>query len=778
MPNEVNRRAFLTQSGSLLLGASLGSALPAESDPSQQQSGAGRIRPVAPETPIPGSEQVARSGYHDLLEPVTYVCGRGEIENYFRSMPKPQNYGQNLETNCHLRAMAPYTAIQELESYISVPETRSARRDLRETVMRARYVLGQIYAFLGNTTKAIQHFQADHELAVSLGVKDQAAALEKILGIIRFRRGQVQNWVAHHSAQSSLFPLGPEARFTKITDAEEAIAGFLRCLNHDPGDLEAKWFLNLAYMALGKHPQNVPKRHLMPLTAFESRDNIGQFADVAPALGVDVFAMAGSVIMDDFDNDGFLDLMVSTGDHCEPLRYFHNKGDGTFEDRTAAAGLGKLFGGFSLFQADYNNDGWLDVYVVRGAWETPVRHSLLRNNGDGTFTDVTTEAGINMSPAIASQTAAWGDYDNDGNIDLFVGAEHGPGRLFHNDGNGRFTEVSHFAGVDRTAFTKGAVWGDYDNDRYPELYVSNEGEENFLYHYNEDGTFREIARQMHVESPVWSFPVWFFDYDNDGWIDLYVSSHYESVAHVIRSYLNLPTHAETHKLYRNRSGKNFEDVTAEVGLEQVTMPMGANFGDVDNDGYLDFYLGTGAPSYGALIPNMLYRNVEGKRFVDVTAPSRTGSLQKGHGVAIGNLFHDGQPAIYIQLGGMVPGDRYYSALYRSAGNGNSWIDIKLVGVKTNRAAIGARIKLTVRDDARGPRNIFRHVTSGGSFGASPLQQHIGVGKAKRILTLEIWWPTSDTRQVFHNVSVNQYIELREFAGTYSQLQIRSAIRSE
>ena len=269
-----------------------------------------------------------------------------------------------------------------------------------------------------------------------------------------------------------------------------------------------------------------------------------------------------------------------------------------------------------------------------------MRHSLLRNNGDGTFSDVTVEAGINIVPAVASQTAAWGDYDNDGWLDLFVGAEHAPSHLFHNNGDGTFTDVSKQARVDRTAFTKGAVWGDYDNDGYVELYVSNEGESNFLYHYNGDGTFTEIARDLHVETPIWSFPVWFWDYDNDGWLDLYVSSHYESVSEVVKSYLRLPTPAETHALYRNRNGKGFQNVTQEVGLDQVTMPMGANFGDVDNDGFLDFYLGTGAPSYGAFIPNMLFRNVAGKRFVDITASSGTGLLQKGHGVAIGNLFHD------------------------------------------------------------------------------------------------------------------------------------------
>ena len=769
----VNRRSFLRLSAGSALAASLRTALPQVSDALQAPGTRPKIKVGDPGgTPLATPEQIKRSSVYDLLERVTYVCGRGEVENYFRSRPKPQGYEQDLDTTCQLRARTPYEAIRELEAYLSADAEHPAGQEAQETATRVQYILGQIYAFLGNMEKSIRHFQAGHELVLSQGAKDQAMALEKILGIIKFRRGQVENWLAHHNIHSSIFPLRPEALFTKTSDSEQAVRHFLQCLEHDPSDLEGKWFLNLTCMALGKYPESVPKKHRMALSGFESKEDLGRFVDVAPALGVDVFSMAGSVIMDDFDNDGFLDLMVSTGDHCQALHHFHNQGDGTFEDRTAQAGLTKLLGGFSIFQADYNNDGWMDLYVMRGAWQTPVRHSLLRNNGDGTFTDVIVESGINVVPAVASQAAAWGDYDNDGHIDLFVGAERGVGHLFHNNGDGTFTDLSHRAGVDRTAFTKGAVWGDYDNDGYLELYVSNEGEENFLYHNNGDGTFREIARQMHVETPIWSFPVWFWDYDNDGWLDLYVSSHYESVSHVIRSYLNLPTPAETHKLYRNRNGKSFEDVSVQVGLNQVTMPMGANFGDVDNDGYLDFYLGTGAPSYGALVPNMLFRNVEGKQFVDVSASSGTGCLQKGHGVAIGNLFHDGQPAIYIQLGGMVPGDRYYSALYKSPGNGNNWIDIKLIGVKTNRAAIGARIKLTVEDGAHQRRNIFRDVNSGGSFGASPLQQHIGIGQAKRIVALEIWWPTSNTRQAFRDVTVNQYIEVKEFADNYTQQQTR------
>ncbi len=773
MPTRVNRRSFLRQGALSLLATPLSSSHPPESDVLQQPRGGGAIS-TGDSVVYPIEARTNRPGTYDVYERVTYVCGRGEVENYFRNMPKPAGYEQDLQTNCQLRAQTPYAGIKEIENYLSTHPPNPPERDSRQLVMQAHYVLGQLYAFSGSVEKGLPNFVTAYELAVSLGFKDQAFALEEILGILRFRRGQVDNWVKHHNIHSSIFPLRPEAQFQDASAAERALEDFVHHLEHRPDDMEAKWFLNLTSMALGKYPEHVPSKHLLPLKAFESKDDIGRFVDVAPALGLNVYSMAGGVIMDDFDNDGYLDLVVSTGDHCEALHYFHNQGDGTFENRSAPAGLSKLLGGFSIFQADYNNDGWLDIYMARGAWETPVRHSLLRNNGDGTFSDVTVETGINIVPAVASQTAAWGDYDNDGWLDLFVAAEHAPSHLFHNNGDGTFTDVSKQARVDRTAFTKGAVWGDYDNDGYVELYVSNEGENNFLYHYNGDGTFREVARDLHVETPIWSFPVWFWDYDNDGWLDLYVSSHYESVSEVIKSYLRLPTSAETHALYRNRNGKAFQDVTQEVGLDQVTMPMGANFGDVDNDGFLDFYLGTGAPSYGAFIPNMLFRNVAGKHFVDITASSGTGLLQKGHGIAIGDLFHDGQPAIFSQMGGMVPGDRYYCSLFKNPGSSNNWIDIKLVGTKTNRSAIGARIKLIVEDRDHQQRTIFRHVNSGGSFGASPLGQHIGVGEAARIETLEIWWPTSKTRQTFRDLSLNQYIEVKEFADRYKQQQTRSS----
>jgi tetratricopeptide (TPR) repeat protein len=686
---------------------------------------------------------------------------------FFDQLQKPLDWQQDLQAICRAKLQAPEFGVRQLEH--SLGDSDSRGRELRPAEKGAKHqMLGQLWSYQGNMKEAIKHLQAAYELAISQGVKDVQLNMEEALGIAELRRGVNENWVKHHRTRSSIFPLSPDEYHKDGSGAERAIEHFQRFLEQEPDDLEAKWLLNLAYMMLGTYPQDVPKEHLVPLKAFESKEDIGRFVDVAPSWGLNVFRMAGGVIMDDFDNDGLLDLVLSSMAACPPLDHFHNNGDGTFTNQPFETGLSK-----NIIQTDYNNDGWVDVYAMRGGWEQAMRNSLLRNNGDGTFTDVTREAGL-ADPATATQTAVWADFDNDGNLDLFVGNEFAPSQLFHNNGDGTFKDVAPAAGVDRVAFTKGAVAGDYDGDGYPDIYVSNWAGENFLFHNDRDGTFTDVARQLGVQEPIISFPVWFFDYNNDGSLDLFVSSFVPSITEVIRSYLGLPVQAETLKLYRNTGGGSFQDATNEAGLERVFMPMGANFGDVDNDGFLDFYLGTGSPSYASLVPHALFRNREGKTFVDITATSGTGQLMKGHGIAFGDIDNDGDEDIFAELGGATPGDMYYSALFRNPGqSGNKWITIKLKGVKTNRAAIGARIKVAVEGEDHKRRFIYRYVTSGGSFGASPLQQHIGLGRAARIETLEIWWPTSDTRQIFRDIKLNQFIEITEFAESYIKLERRS-----
>jgi hypothetical protein len=197
--------------------------------------------------------------------------------------------------------------------------------------------------------------------------------------------------------------------------------------------------------------------------------------------------------------------------------------------------------------------------------------------------------------------------------------------------------------------------------------------------------------------------------------------------------------------------------------------MGANFGDVDNDGFLDIYLGTGGPEYGFLLPKVLLRNDRGKSFVDISASAGIGDLHKGHGTAFADLRNGGQEDILTSMGGATPGDAHAFRVFENPGNDSDWINIQLVGVKTNRAAIGAGIKITVDNKGLGTRSIFRTVGSGGSFGASPLAQHIGLGKSARMLNVEISWPASNTLQKFSNIRPNQFIQISEFAKEYKTL---------
>jgi hypothetical protein len=390
-----------------------------------------------------------------------------------------------------------------------------------------------------------------------------------------------------------------------------------------------------------------------------------------------------------------------------------------------------------------------------------MRNSLLRNNGDLTFTDVTERAGL-LSGGHATHSASWADYDNDGLVDLYVGHEFSPSQLFRNRGDGTFEDVTAKAGVGKTAFTKGVTWGDYDNDGWRDLYVSNMFGENFLYHNEGNGTFSEVAAKLGVQKPLTSFTTWFFDYDNDGWLDLFVVSFPPSVAEFVKHYLKQPPLAETLTLYRNNGDGTFTDVSAKVGLDRVVPAMGANFGDLDNDGYLDMYLGTGTPSLAALMPNIMLKNDLGRRFLDVTEVTGTGHLQKGHGVAFADLDDDGNEEVILNVGGAVPGDRYDEAVFLNpGGNGNNWVSLRLVGVKSNRAAIGARIRLTLAGGSEGSALRYREVTSGGSFGASSLAQHIGLGKATRIATCEIYWPASRTTQTFADLPLNRFLEIRE-----------------
>ena len=697
------------------------------------------------------------------------VGGLNDADAVFNALPKPAGWQQDLHAICEARKQSLSVATEQLGKRLSAADAELHPYD----VLGEHHSLAQLEAYQGHMDKAIEQWQAAYQIATD-AVPTAIPKFLEALGIAYLHKSEMENDAYRNPGDRCIFPPRASSKYQDPADSHKAIQYFEKYLEQKPDDLEVKWLLNMAYLTLGSYPTAVPQKYLVPAATFESKEKVARFVDVAPLLGMNTFSMAGGIIVDDFENNGLLDVVTSSVGVCEPMHYFRNNGDGTFTDESVKSGLADQLGGLNLIQADYNNDGCLDILVLRGGWEFPQRMSLLQGHCDGTFTDVTRESGL-AATSNATQAGAWADFDNDGFVDLFVGSESGPAQLFRNKGDGTFEDIAHSAGVDRTAFTKAVVAGDYDNDGYVDFYLSNYNGNNFLYHNNHDRTFTEVGGPAGVQDPWASFPAWFFDYDNDGWPDLFVSSYAGSSDEVVRSYLGLPTNAENLKLYKNLRNGTFKDVSKEVGLDRIFMPMGSNFGDIDNDGFLDIYLGSGASPYTAVVPSVLLRNREGKSFVDVTESAGTGELHKGHGVAFADVDRDGDEDILTVVGGATPGDSHAFRFFENpgSGNGNDWINVRLVGVKTNRAAIGARITVTVESEGQGTRSIYRTVSSGGSFGASPLEQHIGLGKSARITNLEIWWPTSNTRQTFLNVEKNQFIEIKELAKDYTRLDRKS-----
>ncbi|MBL9174904.1 MAG: CRTAC1 family protein [Verrucomicrobiales bacterium] len=665
---------------------------------------------------------------------------------------------------------------------------------------------GFLQGKLTNTTRVDERFRLQFALAVqqiNSGRPDSAlntfSSMERLLSesgaqlddrtrselrlrkaVAFFRLGEQENCLATHNADSCVFPLKPKAYHLLPRGSRGAIALFGAHLAEYPGDLSTRWLLNLAHMTLGEYPDKVNPAFLIPPETFASEYDMPRFPDVSDGLGIDCNDLAGGVIVDDFDNDGLYDLVISAWDLNGQIRFFRNNGDGTFTQRTSEAGLVGEVGSLNIQQTDYNNDGFLDLWAMRGAWLGKAGRqpsSLLKNNGDGTFTDVTEEAGLlRFHPTQASR---WFDYDGDGWLDLFIGNESldpkDPDRceLFHNNGDGTFTECAQACGINVAAFIKGVACADYDHDGRPDLYLSSRSGPNILLHNDglvpQPAPLRPIwhfsdvtARSGPITQPLMSFGTWFFDYDNDGWEDLFVVGYYlpNGVGDVASDYLGQPSEGAKSKLYHNNRDGTFSDVTREAHLDRVIHTMGHNYGDLDNDGWLDFYCGTGDPDFRTLIPNRMFRNVEGRFFQDVTTATGTGHIQKGHGVAFADFDDDGDQDVYCALGGAFAGDLARNALFMNPGTTNHWLKLKLVGTRANRAAIGATLKV-VLDTPAGRRELHRVVSSGGNFGSNPLRQEIGVGNATGIAAVEIRWPGSDTRQQLSGLQLDTSYEIRE-----------------
>ncbi len=617
--------------------------------------------------------------------------------------------------------------------------------------------LGKELLSAGRTTDAIAQFERIEGMARTQGLDPRTRAWAELRmqqAIAQLRRGEEENCMLHHNARSCVFPIRGAGVHMQTRGSAAAVAILTDLLERNPDNLAARWLLNVASMTLGEYPDGVPARWRLAPELFESDYDIKPFPDVAADLKMDVDDYAGGSIIEDFDGDGNLDVMLSAMGLRSQLRYFHNDADGTFSDRTQQAGLTGEVGGLNIVQTDYDNDGRPDVLVLRGGWMGKggiYPSSLLHNDGGGRFSDVTEQAGmLRFAP---TQTATWLDYDGDGWLDVFFGNESTDGdphpcELFHNNHDGTFTECAAQTGVAVTAFVKGVTSGDYDNDGRPDLYLSVRGGDNRLFHNDGPaagkcgGHFTDRARAAGVTEPFYSFPTWFFDYDNDGREDLFVSGYMvKDVGDVVADYLGRPTVAERPRLYHNNGDGTFTDVSRGARLNHVLEAMGANYGDLDNDGWLDIFLATGAPELAMLVPDRVFRNADGAFFQDVTTSGGFGQLQKGHGVSFGDLDNDGDQDIVHKVGGALETDHFRSSVFENPGHGNHFLVLKLEGTRSNRVAIGARIQVAVRTGAGAERVIHRTVRTGGSFGASPLRQEIGLGDAVRIDSVGILWPS-------------------------------------
>jgi len=656
------------------------------------------------------------------------------------------------------------------------------------------------YAFAQELLNAGEPDEAIRQVVALLTPSRGAAALSShskplfdLLGIAYLKEGE-----PHSCLEDRADTCSPPHEGGDGVPRRQAIALYDQLLRYLPDDLQTRWLLNVAYMELGEYPDSVPTHWLIPGLERSPKAPFPRFHNVAPELGLAVNGMAGGVSLEDFNGDGLIDVFTTAYGLNDPVHLFLADGRGGFTDHTRAAGLQGIVGGLNTIHADYDNDGDDDILILRGAWLGAYGahpNSLLRNDGDGTFEDVTAAAGLlSFHP---TQTAAWADFDNDGLLDLFIGNESGgayqgmgagpqpsdsgtaapahPSELFRNNGDGSFREIASRVGIDLTAFVKGVAWGDVNNDGLPDLFVSVLGGPNRLY-LNRGGTgpndwhFDEVAAAAGVQDPRFSFACWFWDFDNDGWQDLFVASYDprdpEPAGNVAREFLDLPVRGDHVHLFRNNGNGTFTDVAPAVGLDRVGYIMGANYGDMDNDGYLDLYLGTGAPDPRALIPNRMFLNRAGKRFEDVTFDGGFGLFQKGHAIAFADLDRDGDEDIYAVMGGSVEGDAAPNVLFENPNPspGNAWVGLKLEGRTANRSAIGARIRITVAGPDGTHRMIYRTISTGGSFGASSLEQEIGLGAAKRIAELTVTWPNrARTVDAYSDLAVNRYYHVVEGA---------------
>jgi len=560
-----------------------------------------------------------------------------------------------------------------------------------------------------------------------------------------------------------------QGRFSEAIELLESAAGGLR--EGSDAEIETRWILHLAYEGAGTPPgaRRMPFEFRPDLVLDPARSPL-RYEDIAAKAGVDKRDGLGPSAWGDYDGDGDFDLFVSG---CDSYGALYRNDGGSFTDVSREAGLFNAQSGYSATFADYDGDGLVDLYVGRDGWNGPALNSLYRNKGDGTFEDVAAEAGL-TDPG-SSFVHAWSDVDRDGDLDLYVA--HGiagtgeTNRLYRNEGGGKFTDATEEAGLSEPPGTRtiGFAFGDYDRDGWPDIFVSGVTAANRLYHNRGDGTFEEVAKSAGVAAadlPTTGYVAFMEDFDGDGWPDILKTS-LAAWPSVLRDLEGAPARRpedprevavdESPRLYRNNHDGTFTDVTAKAGLDHPVGVMGAMVADADNDGFPDIYLGTGDPQIERMEPDRFYRNNGDGTFTDITFAAGLGNVGKGHGVTFADVDHDGSLEIYAPEGGFVHGDAWPNALYvNRKPTGNHWLQVDLEGVKSNRGGIGASLLLRA-----GALTVLREMKDGEGFGSSNSPTvEFGLGPHAKIDSLEIRWP-SGVVQRFEDLRPDTGIRVRE-----------------
>jgi hypothetical protein len=537
---------------------------------------------------------------------------------------------------------------------------------------------------------------------------------------------------------------------------EQAIDAGVGAMQADPSNERARSWLWLTSRSTNGYPDRVPPEFRMEMKAGYEPSRI-RYEDISEKVGLDKTSAGRGTAIFDYNNDGLLDVMIAAAHGGANL--YRNNGDGTFTDVSIESGIDQCVNGFAITAGDYDNDGNIDVFVTRLGFYGG-EGNLFHNNGDGTFTDVTDKAGVNCwGPAF---TACWVDYDCDGRLDLFIANNlgglfdrHIPNRLYHNNGDGTFTEVTKEAGLSAVAPTIGSCWGDYNNDGYPDLFISSGLGRPQLFRNNGDGTFTDVSAEAGLKDYVIGSTCFFCDYDNDGWLDIvqFAWSDHEDVIHTMRTGEAPPDGSVMRVFHNNRDG-SFTMRNRDIGLVGGWGTMSGNCADLNNDGRLDFLLGNGSPRMDRLEPLILLENQDGK-FHNTSFTTGLPFIGKSHGTNAADLFGDGRMSVIVAAGGAYPGDLLTTTCFRPTERLGNYLNVRVEGVTCNRSAIGARVTLIAGDSLQ-----MREVQGGTNFGCLPFEQHFGLGEGTKVDAIVVKWPgPNGLEQRVENPPVNDTIKI-------------------